>query len=103
MKPKLIHNWPAVKNEHDDVSTIIRDVIKDFKQDKKDGKYPNYKNQFENDYIHPKTGGINNNDDEDYRRMSRDELMYEENTIPSSENYERTPKTKTNRRMHTTE
>lgn len=42
MKPKLIHNWPDVKKEHDQVSKIIKNVIKEFKksakQDKKDKK-----------------------------------------------------------------
>ena len=31
MKPKLIHNWPKVKDEHDEVSNIIKDVIKEYK------------------------------------------------------------------------
>lgn len=27
MKPKLIHNWPKVKDQHDEISSIIKNVI----------------------------------------------------------------------------
>lgn len=30
MKPKLIYNWPNVKDEHDEVSRIIKGVIQDY-------------------------------------------------------------------------
>jgi hypothetical protein len=107
MKPKLIHNWPAVKSEHDDVSKVIKDVIKEFKEDKKLEKTNsdplNYKKQFETDYLDTKNTKKQKEDDEDYRRMSRDELMYEENQNLTHENYDVTPKAKTTRRMHTTE
>ena len=27
MKPRLIHNWPKVKDQHDEISSIIKNVI----------------------------------------------------------------------------
>ena len=35
MKPKLIYGWPLVQDEHDEISTIVRNVIKDYTQEKK--------------------------------------------------------------------
>lgn len=35
MKPKLIYGWPHVKNEHDEISTIVKNVIKDYAQEKR--------------------------------------------------------------------
>lgn len=42
MKPKLIYNWPNVKDEHDQISKIIKTVTHDYSVskphiDKKDG------------------------------------------------------------------
>ena len=34
MKPKLIHNWPAVQKEQDEVSSILNKVMQDFNQQK---------------------------------------------------------------------
>ena len=31
LKPKLIHNWPYVKDEHEEISRKIQDVINDEK------------------------------------------------------------------------
>lgn len=107
MKPKLIHNWPYVLTEHDEVSKVVKDVIKEFKEEKKLDKNindpSNYKQQFETDYLDTKNSNRHKEDDEDYRRMSRDEIMYEENQNATHENYDTTPKAKTTRRIHTTE
>ena len=52
MKPKLIHNWPAVKHEHDNISKIIKDTIKNFKNEQKDKKEEaDYRKQFEADNL----------------------------------------------------
>ena len=72
MKPKLIHNWPAVKSEHDDISKIIKDVIKNFKTGKdelnQENNDNNFRKQFEVDHLDRKC--------EIVRNASRDEIMY---------------------------
>ena len=35
MKPKLVHNWPHVKEQHDQISIIIKKEIDEYKQHKK--------------------------------------------------------------------
>jgi cytochrome P450 len=72
MKPRLIHNWPAVKNEHDQVSKIIKDVIKDFKDEKNENSKDNLRKHLENDILSHKK------DSQDYTRLSRDQAMYDE-------------------------
>ena len=34
LKPRLIHNWPNVKDEHEEISRKIKDVINDEKMKK---------------------------------------------------------------------
>jgi hypothetical protein len=41
MKPKLIHGWPYVKEQHDEISKIIRREIDDYKEVKKSKKKVN--------------------------------------------------------------
>jgi hypothetical protein len=36
MKPNLIYGWPNVKEEHDDVSKIVKKVIKDYTKEKRE-------------------------------------------------------------------
>lgn len=36
VKPKLIHNWPQVADDHDEISNGIMNVINEFKRKKKD-------------------------------------------------------------------
>lgn len=54
MKPKLIHGWPYVKDEQDDISNIIKNVIKDYTNEKKQkqgrDKAENIKRQLTEDY-----------------------------------------------------
>lgn len=38
MKPRLIHNWPAVKCEHDEISQVIKNVIYEYSADKSKGE-----------------------------------------------------------------
>ena len=67
MKPKLIYNWPAVKNEQDQVSSIINGVIESFKKDKEQ-ETENIKMKLTLDEI--------NRAEDSPRRMSRDEIRF---------------------------
>jgi len=54
MKPRLIHGWPNVKDEHDEISKIVKNVIKDYtiERKNKDGKdrIEDIKRQLTDDY-----------------------------------------------------
>ena len=54
MKPKLIYGWPTVKDQHDEISKIVKNVIKDYTNEKKlkeaKDKSENIKRQLTEDY-----------------------------------------------------
>jgi hypothetical protein len=71
MKPKLIHNWPSVIYEHEDVSKIIKNVIKEYKNKdrQEDLKIENLKKQLNDDEL-DREGNYE-------RHLSRDEISHE--------------------------
>jgi hypothetical protein len=70
MKPRLIHNWPEVKKEHDEITYIVKKVIKEYtaKKELSDESYEKSKNDFQVPSSH------------EIPRASRDEIMYEHGT-----------------------
>jgi hypothetical protein len=74
MKPKLIHNWPDVQKEHEDVSNIIKKTIRDFKY----GPEPDNLNCHDNLKNTINRDGLEKDLNSYQRHMSRDEISYGE-------------------------
>ena len=67
MKPKLIHNWPNVQKEQDEVSYIINKVMDGFNQEKE--AEADFRKKLSNDQL-------DNRDSDSPRHMSRDEIKF---------------------------
>jgi len=58
MKPRLVHNWPHVKEENDELSSRILDLAHDFSEELKEKNKNNVNN--EEKKTHTKTISDNN-------------------------------------------
>ena len=76
VKPKLICNWPEVKKEHDEISQVIKEVIRKYLEQKKINKSSDLVHSGNDDIDDYNTEYIQlEGDIKGMKKISRDEIM----------------------------